>query len=77
MAAIGGADTGGAEIAAVGVGGIAFVRILQPHVVVVLASGQLELAFAVSHPNTQTASAEASAAVLKKDAEISAKYNKN
>ena len=56
MAAIGGADSGGAEIAAVGIGGIAFVRILQHYVVVVLASGQLELAFAVSHPDAQAAS---------------------
>ena len=59
MATVGGADACHVVVAAVGVGGIAVVVVLRNDVVVAFGFGQMELAFAVGHPDAKLAAAKA------------------
>ena len=58
MASIGTADTCCCEVAAVGIGRITLVAVLQYDIVILLLAGQGEFAFSVSHPDTEFTAAE-------------------
>ena len=58
MAAVGRTDTGNIEVGAVGVGGVAMVVVLRDNIIFLLALGQRETTFAVSHPDAQLRSTE-------------------
>ena len=58
MTTVGAADTSHIVVGAIGVGRIAGVVVLGNHVVSTLGLGQMELSFAVSHPDAEFRTAQ-------------------